>query len=90
MERALQVGHHWPFLESTFSIHHNQAFITSALISILTRSHQQPPPANHQLFGRIRMRHHRHLRQSPYLAHTKRMHTALRLSEHAPLRGWLP
>ena len=41
-------------------IHHNQAFIMFALISIpiLIRSHRRPPPASHQLFGRIRTRHH--------------------------------
>lgn len=68
MERASQVGDFQPYPERIFSTYHNQAFITFALISILIRRHQHPPPDNHQTFGRIRIRHYRrHLKQNPYL-----------------------
>jgi hypothetical protein len=98
MERASQVVHYHPYAElSSQSI--TQAFITFAWISIPTHSHQRPPAANQRPFGRIRMRHHRpHPRQNPYLAQgaltcllMKRIQTdtALLLSEHAPVQGWL-
>ena len=84
-------------LSSQNHLHHNQAFTTFALISILIRSHQQPPLANHPSFGRIRMRHHRrHLKQNPYLAQgvlffMRRMqiHNVLHLLEHAQVQEWL-
>ena len=56
-----------PYPELIFSFLYDQAFITFALISILTRRYQQPPPAS---FGRMRMcRHHQHPRQKPYPAY---------------------
>ena len=99
MERASQViiSNLISGLSSQNHLHHHQAFTTFALISILIRSHQQPPLANQPSFGRIRMRHHRRrLKQNPYPAQgvlffTKRMqiHSALQLLEHE-VQEWLP